>query len=206
LIDWRTGVDENLGELLRRKGLRANESIHPVYVALEAEQQAHFKPYRQVLQDTAILVAKYFRLSITEGEAREFAATIKKWKPFDDTVPSLKELGRRGYKRVILSNVDRDLLQETISYNDLQVDGYITAEDVGSYKPAIGHWNRFFEQYKVEKREVLHVAQSVYHDIIPATRIGLASVWINRYGEPKPAEVEPAFVTSGMSELLDLLG
>ena len=198
-------MDSYLGELLRRNGLRPGVSVHSTYVKLEAEQEGHYKSYSEILHDTAILVARHFGLSITDDEAREFAGTIQDWKPFDDTLASLRVLGERGYKRVILSNVDRDLLQKTIAKNNLGVDGYITAEDVGSYKPALGHWRRFFEEYKVSKRETLHVAQSIYHDIIPSTQIGIANAWINRYAEKKPAEVNPTWTLSGLADLLDVL-
>jgi len=206
LIDWRDGVDRSLGGLLRKKGLHPDTSVHPIYVKLEAEQEGQYKSYEKILHDTAVAVARHFDLPITNAEAQEFAEGIRSWKPFADTVRSLKILGERGYKRVILSNVDRDLLRETINQNDLEVDGYITAEDVGSYKPTLGHWKRFFDEYRVTKRETVHVAQSVFHDIIPSTEIGLANVWINRYGEAKPAGVNPTWVMPGLAELLGLLG
>jgi len=180
-------------------------SVHSTYVKLEAEQEGKYKPYSEVLRDTAISVARHFSLSITDDEARKFANTIQDWKPFDDTVLSLKRLGERGYKRVILSNVDRDLLQKTIANNDLQVDGWITAQDVGSYKPSLGHWMRFFDEYKVTKRETLHVAQSVYHDIVPSSEIGIANAWINRYAEEKPTGISPGWILPGLAELLDVL-
>ena len=205
LIDWRSGVDSYLGGLLRRKGLPPRVSVHSTYVKLEAEQESHYKSHSEILHDTAILVGNHFGVSITDDEARDFAGTIQDWKPFDDTVASLRVLGERGYKRVILSNVDRNLLQDTIVKNGLGVDGYITAEDVGSYKPAPRHWRRFFEEYKVTKQETLHVAQSVYHDIIPANGIGIANAWINRYAEKKPAEVNPTWILHDLAELLDLL-
>jgi 2-haloalkanoic acid dehalogenase type II len=205
LIDWRSGVDFYLGGLLRRKGLKPGVSVHSTYVKLEAEQEGQYKRYSAVLHDTAISVARHFDLSISDVEAREFAETIQDWKPFDDTVVSLRLLGERGYKRVILSNVDRDLLQKTITKNKLDVDGCITAEDVGSYKPSLGHWSRFFDEYKVSKRETLHVAQSLYHDIIPSSEIGVANVWINRYAEEKPAQLNPRWVLPGLAGLLDIL-
>ena len=198
-------MDSYLGGLLRRKGLQPGVSVHPVYVKLEAEQESKYKSYSKVLHDTAILVARHFNLSITDNEAQEFAETIQNWTPFDDTVGSLKVLGERGYKRIILSNVDRDLLQKTIDQNNLEVDGYVTAEDVGSYKPSLGHWRRFFDHYKVAKRETLHVAQSIYHDIIPTTEIGLANAWINRYRDKKPAEVNPTWILPGLAGLLEVL-
>jgi 2-haloalkanoic acid dehalogenase type II len=173
---------------------------------LEAEQEGQYKPYSRVLRDTAIAVAKHFDLQITDNEARGFAESIPYWVPFNDTVRSLRVLGERGYKRVILSNVDRDLLQGTIAQNNLEIDGCITAEDVASYKPALGHWNRFFDEYKVAKGETLHVAQSVFHDIVPSSGIGLANAWINRYSEEEPRGISPTWVFPDLAGLLEVLG
>jgi 2-haloalkanoic acid dehalogenase type II len=206
LIDWRNGLESYLGGLLQRKGLQAGVSVYPIYVRLEAEQEGKYRSYRNILHDTAIAVAEHFNLSMTDDEAREFSETIPNWKPFSDTVNSLRVLGERGYKRVILSNIDRDLLQRTIARNNLAIDGYVTAEDVGSYKPSPGHWNRFFEAYKVTREETLHVAQSIYHDIIPSSKIRVANAWINRYGDVKPPEINPTFVFPNLTGLLDLLG
>jgi 2-haloalkanoic acid dehalogenase type II len=205
LIDWRKELEWHLGGLLQRKGLQPGVSVYPVYVQLEAEQEGEYKSYRTVLQDTAISVGKEFNILITNAEAQEFAKTVPIWKPFSDTVDALKAMGDRGYKRIILSNIDRDLLQQTIVQNNLAVDGYITAEDVGSYKPSAGHWNRFFNQYRVSKEETLHVAQSIYHDIVPSTRMGVANAWINRYGEVKPPDVNPTFVCPDLTGLLNVL-
>ena len=206
LIDWKSGVEQNLGGLLRNKGLSPQANVHAIYVKLEAEQEGQYKSYNRILHDTAIAVARHFNLRITDKDAREFAESIQHWTPFDDTVRSLRVLGERGYKRVILSNVDRDLLQATIAQNNLEVDGYITAEDVGSYKPALGHWNRFFDEYKVAKSQTLHVAQSVFHDIVPSTQIGLANAWINRYREEEPSGLSPTWVLADLAGLIDVLG
>ena len=205
LIDWRNGLESYLGGLLERKGLQPGVSVYPIYVRLEAEQEGNYRSYKDILRDTANLVAEHFNLSITDYEAQEFAETVPSWKPFSDTVSALKVLGERGYKRIILSNVDRDLLQETVIRNNLPVDGYVTAQDVGSYKPSPGHWNHFFRAYKVTKGETLHVAQSIYHDIIPSSKIGVANAWINRYGDEKPAEVYPTFTFPNLAGLLGLL-
>jgi 2-haloalkanoic acid dehalogenase type II len=186
--------------------LNREVNVHSIYVKLEAEQEDQYKSYSRILHDTAIAVARHFGLRITDNEARKFAESIQYWAPFDDTVRSLRVLGERGYKRVILSNVDRDLLQGTIAENDLEVDGYITAEDVGSYKPALAHWNRFFSEYKVSKSETLHVAQSVFHDITPSSKIGLANAWINRYHEQRPPGISPTWVFPDLAGLLEVLG
>ena len=205
LIDWRNGLETSLGELLRSKGLNTGISAYPVYVRLEAEQEASYKSYRCVLCDTAMSVAKHFGVEMTVNEANSFAEMIPDWKPFSDTVEVLNSLHERGYRVIILSNIDRDLLQRTITRNKLTIDGYVTAEDVGSYKPSFGHWNRFFAEYKATNRETLHVAQSIYHDIVPSSKLGITNAWINRYGDPKPKEINPRYVFPNLAGLLNVL-
>lgn len=205
LIDWRKGVETHLGELLRRNGLTSGVSIFSIYVKLEAEEEGQYKSYREILKGTAVRVAEHLKVPIAEKDAKAFAASVPSWPRFSDTVESLKELGRRGYKRVILSNIDRDLLKETILRNGLDVDGYITAEDVGSYKPSPGHWNRYFEAYKTGKEATLHVAQSMYHDIIPCSKLAISTAWINRYSEAAPPKVNPTYVLDDLRSLMRLL-
>src|SRR2546428_1372200 len=156
LIDWRKGIEAYLGELLRKNGVMPRKKIFPIYVKLEAEEESDSKPYREVLKNTAMRIASHFGMSVPEEQAEEFAESVPYWTPFSDTTETLKELGRRGYKRVILSNVDRDLLRETIQRNGLEVDGFITAEDVRSYKPAVGHLNAFLEGYSGSEGHAHH--------------------------------------------------
>jgi 2-haloacid dehalogenase len=205
LIDWRKGIEAHLGELLRKNGLPSGVSVFPVYVKFEAEEEGQYKSYREVLRDAAVEVAKHLNVSIAENEAKMFAASVPSWPPFGDTVVSLKELGKRGYKRVILSNIDKDILKETILRNSLDVDGYITAEDVGSYKPSPGHWDRFFDAYKTRKEATLHVAQSIFHDIIPCGKLAISTAWINRYSEPNPPGINPTYVLGDLKSLTGLL-
>ena len=205
LIDWRNGIELNLGGLLTKKGLAPGVKVFPAYLRAEAEEEGQYKSYREVLRDTALKVAENLRVQISEDDAVRFAASVPSWPPFSDTVQTLKELGRRGYKRVILSNVDRDILRETISHSGLDLDGYVTAEDVGSYKPSEGHWTKFFDQYGVSRGSTLHVAASIYYDIIPASKLGMEIAWINRYSEPKPAGVNPSYVFQDLKGMLSIL-
>jgi 2-haloalkanoic acid dehalogenase type II len=205
LIDWRNGIESNLGQLLRERGLPSGVGVFPIYVKLEAEEEGSYKSYKDILRDTAMKVADHFQISIGEEDGRRFAASLPSWPPFTDSVDALKELGKRGYRRVILSNVDRELLRETIAHNLLEVDGYVTAEDVGSYKPSLAHWNRFFDEYKAGRDRTLHVAQSVYHDIIPTSRMGIANAWINRYSETQPAGINPSYVFPDLKSVLKIL-
>ena len=206
LIDWRNGIESHLGELLRKNGLAPAAKVYPIYLKAEAEEEGNYRPYRDILTDSALRAAEHFRISITREEARSFAASVPSWTPFVDTVESLRQIGEKGYRRVILSNVDRDLLKGTVDQNHLEIDGYVTAEDVGSYKPALGHWNRFFDEYKASKDRTLHVAQSIYHDIRPAGRIGIATAWINRYSDAKPSDVNPTYFVPDLTALLKALG
>jgi len=204
LIDWRKGIEARLGELLRKKRVVPEEKIFPIYVKFEAEEERGSKPYKEVLKNTAMRIASQFGISVPEEQAEEFAESVPYWTPFSDTTETLKELGRRGYKRVILSNVDRDLLRETILRNGLEVDGFITAEDVRSYKPAVGHWNAFLERYKASKESTLHIAQSLYHDVLPATKLGFDVAWINRYGEGNGG-LSPNYAFNDLKSLLTIL-
>jgi len=205
LIDWRKGIEAHLGELLRKNGLPSGVSVFPVYVKFEAEEEGQYKSYREVLRDTGVKVAEHLKVSIAENDAKMFAASVPSWPPFSDTVESLKALGKRGYKRVILSNIDKDILKETILQNGLDVDGYITAEDVGSYKPSLGHWNRFFDVYKTSKETTLHIAQSMFHDIIPCSKLAISTAWINRYSEATPPGISPTYVFDSLKSLMRLL-
>src|SRR5208282_195196 len=151
LIDWRKGIDICLGNLLRKNGLPAGVSVYSDYIRLEASEERGYKSYREVLHSTAIKVADALKVSITEEDANAFASSVPSWPPFGDSVESLKQLGQKDCQRIILSNIDSETLKKTLLQNSLEVDGWITAEDVGSYKPSFEHWHRFFDRYKARK-------------------------------------------------------
>ncbi len=202
LIDWRRGIEASLGRLLTAP---SNAPVFPLYAQYEAEEEGSYKPYFEVLKSTGKRVAKHLGKSITEDEATQFAESIGTWPPFKDAAETLVELGKRGYKRVILSNIDQDMLTNTIRVNHFEVDGFITAEEIGSYKPGVAHWKAFFEKFGGDRNRTLHVAQSIYHDIIPATNLGIATAWINRYKEKPPQTVSPTYVLKDFRSLLRIL-
>lgn len=206
LIDWRGGIEKNLRRALGRVTLAQTGSLVSLYVRLEAEQERKYKKYRQVLSDTAKKVATKLGKKMSAAEAEQFAASVPLWPPFGDTATSLKKLGNLGYKRYILSNVDSDLLMETINRNDLEVDGFVTAEEVHSYKPAFGHWQRFLARTGAKKNEVLHVAQSLFHDISPASKLGIETAWVNRYAEKLQGNVAPSMISDNLRHLVSTLG
>lgn len=204
LIDWRTGIETGLRVALGDVHLRGQELLN-AYVAAELKEESTYKKYREVLRSTAIALSGRLGVQVTDQAARDFAASVPSWPPFSDTEKFLRDVGSRGYKRYILSNVDNDLLEETIRNNGLEVDGFVTAEDVGSYKPGSGHWLEFMRRTGATKEEVLHVAQSVHHDIIPTQALGISSAWVNRYGESLPPEAAPSIISDSLKGLGETL-
>ena len=204
LIDWRAGIEASLLAAVGDLGIRG-QALLDAYVAAEKQQELSYKKYREVLRRTALSMSGQLGVKVTEEAAREFAGSVPTWPAYGDTVKFLREMGSKGYQRYILSNVDSDLLRETISNHGLEVDGFVSAEEVGSYKPNTGHWLRFMKNTGARKEEFLHVAQSIYHDIIPAYEMGIASAWVNRYNEPMPQGPHPSFVSDSLAHLAESL-
>jgi 2-haloalkanoic acid dehalogenase type II len=204
LIDWRTGIEHELRGALGKVRL-GGQDLLARYVAAEREEEMSYKKYREVLRLTAKSLSGALGVEISDEVARGFAASVPTWPAFPDTAKFLRDMGSRGLKRYILSNVDDDLLEDTISRNGLQVDGFVTAEEVGSYKPQVGHWLKFMQKTGAEKECVLHVAQSVYHDIVPAQELGISSAWVNRYGDAMPTVASPLYVSDSLGHLAEVL-
>jgi 2-haloacid dehalogenase len=200
LVDWRAGIEKALREAVGNVRL-GGQVLLEAYVAAESDQEYVYKKYREVLRDTLVSMSGTIGVDVSRGEAEEFAESVPRWPVFPDSGPFLREMGSRGYKRYILSNVDDDLLEQTIRVNHLDVDGFVTAEQIGSYKPGPGHWQEFMKRTGASKREFLHVAQSLYHDIAPCKALGVRSAWVNRYGEPLPLGASPEVIADGLGAL-----
>ncbi len=204
LIDWRKGIEENFKKFAKFKNSKGID-IFGEYVEIESKQEQDYITYKQILASSFLDLAHNLDLDPSQEVAQAFAISITSWPSFADTVPVLRSLGGKGLKRIILSNVDRELLENTITLNKLEVDGYITAEDVKSYKPQRGHWLQLLKQYGLTKDEVVHVAGSIYHDIVPAAKLGFRTIWVNRYNEPEPTEVKPTHSVRNLSEILNII-
>jgi len=116
----------------------------------------------------------------------------------------LAEADRRGWKLVMLSNTDRDLIEASIETIGVPFAGAVVASEVGSYKPALGHWRTFYATTGADRDRHVHVAQSHFHDVVPAHELGIRSVWINRLGErgdPAPTRELPDL--RGLADVLD---
>lgn len=204
LIDWRGGIGSAFGSALGNGKLGQDELLK-AYVSAEQKEEKTYKAYRSIMVDSLKSASKALGVAVTDEAAKAFAASLPDWPAFADSAEFLREMGRRGYKRYILSNVDDDLLGDTIDRSQLQVDGWVTAEEVRSYKPDERHWLEFMRRTGARKSEILHIAQSVYHDITPSQRLGIDSAWVNRYGESFPAGVSASIVSDSLSHLAELL-
>ncbi|MDH3290479.1 MAG: HAD hydrolase-like protein [Gemmatimonadota bacterium] len=183
LVDWEAGIANaflraaraDAVELDRTRVLEAYARAEPLV------QQRTFRPYREVLALTAVEVARQLGWSVTPQQATFLPESLATWPPFSDTNPALERLVGAGFTLGILSNVDPDLLSATLGQLSVPFDFTVTAEDVRSYKPAHAH---FLEARRiVGDRWWMHVAQSYFHDIVPATSLGISAVWVNRKAE-----------------------
>ena len=204
LIDWRTGIERELARTVGGVNL-SGPRLLAAYVEAEKAQEATYKKYREVLRETVVSMSGTLGVTVTDAAAREFASSVPRWPAFADTAEFLREMGSKGFKRYILSNVDNDLLEETIRKNGLEVDGCVTAEEVGSYKPNPGHWKAFMLRTGAKREEVLHVAQSVFHDIIPTQQMKISGAWVNRYHEGLPPDAFPLLISDSLKSLSELL-
>jgi 2-haloacid dehalogenase len=187
LIDWNLGIRTELERLFGvQDAPRLLERYHDLEPELETEP---FRSYREVLTLALERLAEQELIQLPEGEGDALAKALPDWSAFPDVPAALADLRESGWKLALLSNTDRDLIEASQRKLGVPVDLAIVAEDVGSYKPAHGHWERFFEATSADRETHVHVAASLFHDIAPARELGLRSVWINRLDEqpgPQP--------------------
>lgn len=212
LIDWESGILSALAPMRARSDRdEGDEAVLERYAKVESRiQSGEFRSYRDVLADVVRELAAYFRVELRKGEEGILADSIADWRPFPDTVPALEKLQNR-FRLVIVSNIDDDLIALSLRRLRVAFDYVITAEQVGSYKPSHAHFLRAIDAADVPKRQVLHVAQSLYHDIQPASQLGLSSVWVNRRGAKRgtgatyPASATPTLEVPDLATLASLL-
>jgi 2-haloacid dehalogenase len=156
-----------------------------------------------VLTLTLERLASETGLAVPEGESGALVHSLPDWPPFREAPVALEELRRRGWNLAILSNIDRALIVASERALAVPFDLIVTAEDVGSYKPAHGHCERFFELTTADREHHVHVGASLFHDVAPGKELGLRTVWINRLGEQ--ADPEPDRELADLSGLADTL-
>ena len=216
LVDWESGICAAIAPWLEGQGRDVpREEILTAFGRAEAEAEAARPgaPYPEILADVHRQLARDWGLGPSGGHARAFAASVGDWPPFADTPAALRYL-REHFTLVILSNVDRASFARTARRLGVAFDAVYTAEDIGSYKPDPRNFHYMLERLRdrgVAREHILHVAQSLYHDHVPARRLGLATCWINRRKDitgsgatRAPGEtVEPDFEAPSMAALVE---
>jgi len=211
LINWETGILSTLGPILAAHGKTASDAaLLEMYGDLEAKaEQGEFRSYREVLQTVVRGFGKRLAFAPSDAEARSLPESMAHWEPFPDTVESLRRLKAR-YRLAIISNVDDDLFAATVPKLGATFDHVITAQQARAYKPSLAIFQLAKTKIGVTADRWLHVGQSIYHDVVPAKSLGLATVWVNRasaragIGAVKPASGKPDLEVSTLSALAEL--
>ncbi len=185
LIDWERGIIEALGPFLP-PAIEAR-ALAERYVALEAEvEREAYRPYSDVLALASGRLMAALGRPLPPDRSRVLPESLPLWRPFPEAPEAMRAVRAAGRHLAILSNVDRELLARSIVRLGVEPDLIIAAEDCRSYKPAPGHWERFRVLSGVSPAATVHVAASLFHDIVPATAQGYRTIFINRRGEPPP--------------------
>ena len=185
LIDWESGLLAELKPWLAPHGLGlTDDQILEAFGAEESRQEAVTprKLYPEILAEVFRALGRRWNVSATDAAAAEFGRSVPRWPAFPDTVAALQHL-KRHFKLVILSNVDRASFAKSNEKLKVEFDRVLTAEDVGSYKPDPRNFRYALSELAtmgIRPEQVLHTAQSLFHDIVPAKALGLKTVWVNR--------------------------
>ena len=219
LIDWERGILPPLKQLLSNREIDfSDDGTLELFAEFESElekDENDYIEYRKILQEIVKKFGQRFNFEPTETESGTeincLVDSIKNWQPFPDTVTALSAL-KQKYKLAVISNIDDDLFAGTAKHLKVEFDWLITAEKVRSYKPSTRNFEIALETMGIPPEKLLHVAQSVYHDIVPATSMGISTVWVNRrqdktgFGATLPASGQPDWEVPNLKTLVEAIG
>jgi 2-haloacid dehalogenase len=213
LIDWESGIWEALYPLLanHRIAITRDKALE-LFGELESKaERGEYHEYKTVLRIVLEGFGSRLGFSATQIELLRFSESVKDWSPFADSARALQVM-KKEYKLGIISNIDDDLFAFSAQRLQTQFDWVITAQQAKSYKPSLNNFHLAFERIGVPKPKILHVAQSLFHDIAPAKALGLSTVWINRrhdlgcFGATPPAQAQPDLEVPDLQTLAAILG
>jgi 2-haloacid dehalogenase len=213
LINWEAGIFSALRPILAVHGRAMDDStILELYGEFEAEAEAgRYQPYRDVLAHVVHAFGQRLGFTPSMEEEKSLAKSLKNWKPWPDTVAALRQL-KKKFRLAILSNIDDDLFVPTGHYLQVKFDKVITAQQAQCYKPCRKLFELALERVGVRPEEVLHVGQSIYHDVEPARSLGMGTVWVNRasarpgVGAVKAGAGKPDWEVPDLASLVRLIG
>jgi 2-haloacid dehalogenase len=211
LIDWETGILSALHRILSAHSRQIDDgTLLKLYGDFELRAESGtFQPYREVLSSVVRQFGDEQGFAPTAAEMRSLPDSLANWKPWPDTVAALRQLKTR-FRLAILSNVDDDLFSSTRPKLEVEFDEVITAQQAQAYKPSLKLFELALSRINAPAHRVLHVGQSIYHDVVPAQSLGLATVWVNRpsarpgVGAVKAAEAAPDLTVTSLAELAGL--
>jgi 2-haloacid dehalogenase len=203
LIDWNAGIR---AELARIFGEEEADRLLVRYHELEPRVQERDPTtrYRDVMATVLAQLAREEELALPDEDADALGRSLPSWPAFPEVPDALADASERGWSLAILSNTDRDFIDASMERIGAPFELAIVASEIGSYKPARGHWDAFLERTSADRCGHVHVGASLRHDIAPAAELGITAVWINRLGEgsklPRARELPDL---SGLADALD---
>src|ERR1700722_14242080 len=214
LIDWENGIINALQPLLAQSGKTlSRDEVLEAFARHEAAQETETPSmiYSELLAVVYSRIASEWGIQPNVLESNSFGRSVPDWPAFSDSPAALQYL-KKHYQLAILSNVDRESFQGSNARLQVEFDYIFTAQDVGSYKPNPRNFEYMIKKLDdagYQKREILHTAESLFHDHLPANNAGLASAWIYRrhaqegYGatHPPPARPKYDFLFRSMEEM-----
>lgn len=207
LIDWETGILDGLRAVLEPHGVRStDDGLLEAYARHEAELEAgSYLPYRKILATCLQRLCAEHGVVADAREQEAFASSVETWPPFDDTEEALRRLAKR-YRLGVITNCDDDLFAASQRQLGVEFEWIVTAQQVGSYKPDQRNFLAALERIDLPRDRIVHVAQSLFHDHVPARELGIASVWIDRrhgragHGATPAALASPELTTRNLAE------
>jgi len=213
LIDWEQGILGALRPILQSHGERRSDAeVLRAYADLEARLEAgEYRSYRIILEDIVSGMGEHFGFKPSQEEIRSLPESLPDWEPFPDTRAALQALHTR-YQLAIISNTDDDFFAATAKKLGVKFDFVITAQQARSYKPSLNNFRMAIERIGLPAGKILHVGQSVFHDVVPAKSLGLATVWVTRrrvkegIAATLPASGQPDLEVPDLKTLADTAG
>jgi 2-haloacid dehalogenase len=211
LIDWETGILAALRPVLDRHGVSAeDDELLATYARHEATVEAgDYVSYRDVLAWALRGVCHAHRVEPSAEDTAMFVASVADWPAFPDSAVALARLATR-FRLGVITNCDDDLFAMSSRRLGVDFDWVVTAQQVRSYKPSLRNFEVAIERMEVPRDRILHVAQSLYHDHVPARQLGLSTVWIDRragrpgFGATPPATAAPDLSAPDMATFADI--
>jgi 2-haloacid dehalogenase len=190
LVDWRHGIANGIDLLFPGQGRKLLE----IYNGHEPAVQTEFPGmrYRDVMAEALRRTARDAQLDLRADDAGVLGDTIPYWPVFPEVAANLNRLREAGWRIALLTNCDQDIIGETQRRLGVPVDTVVTAEMVGSYKPNHNHFTRFGESFGATRDRWVHVAQSYFHDMVPAKALDVPRVWVNRNADERDASIADA--------------